>query len=184
LSLMLGFCFSWYREKKMNALVRIASCAAGLAIAFYGLQWVSPDRVAAPLSSAAAPIRALAGSEEGTVHEEKSPLLQRVEKRRQVIVDLIGQRIMLREAVARFSELESSLPPSQQLRLRQAYPGRSNGEHYCWHILANAAAALEGHPEQAEKLMDYLRPQLREASSWSPNVSVPPVILQKPYALE
>ena len=171
----------------MNAVVRIASCAAGLAVAFYGLQWVSPDRLAAPLSSAAAPFCALAGSEErgqGTLDEKRSALLERVEKRRQVILDLIGQRIMLREAVARFSELESSLPPIQQLRLRQAYPGRSNGEHYCWHILANAAAALEGQPEQAEKLMNYLRPQLREASSWSPIVSVPPVILQKPYAID
>jgi hypothetical protein len=169
----------------MNAFLRAASCAAGLALAFHGIEYFSPDRLTVPLSTAATQVQALAVSsdEREPVDDAQFTLLLRMTRRRQAVLDLIGRRITLREAVACFRDLENTMSASQQLRLRLTFPARSDAEHFYLEILAHAVAELRGHDSRCRALMDYLRPQVKEAASWSPEVSIPAVVLDRDYLM-
>ena len=143
----------------MNAMMRAALCAGIFIMAVQSIEWFSPGLLGKGLPSQSAPAQPVAEPEEreGKLENERLAVLARVTKRRLIIDQLINRRLMLREAAARFSELETGLSPALQLQCRLAFPARSDGEHFCMEVVAHAAMELREQPVRARQLVAYLR---------------------------
>src|SRR5262249_40300964 len=61
-------------------------------------------------------------------------------------------RLTLREAAARFRDLDADAPEDYRRRWRDLSEGASDEERYCRHVLGQAATALRGRPGQAAAL--------------------------------
>jgi hypothetical protein len=84
------------------------------------------------------------------------------EGKREAVRAVIAGRMTLLEAAARFRELDRQLPEFKWDLFRRAYPGSSDGERHCRHVIAATEAELSKRPDEAAEVMARLEAELQE----------------------
>jgi hypothetical protein len=79
-----------------------------------------------------------------------------------VLDDVIAGRCSLPEAAARFWELNRSMSAFHWENFRRAYPGATNGERCCRHVIQHVVSRLEDEPNRREAVVGRLKAELAE----------------------
>jgi hypothetical protein len=86
---------------------------------------------------------------------------RRIQAKYAVVTELIAGRLMLREAAARFGELDADVPGIRD-RLAQHYPGASYEVALCHEVIEQARSVLRVRAlEQRENLLARLEAELK-----------------------
>jgi hypothetical protein len=86
---------------------------------------------------------------------------RRIQAKHAVVTELIAGRLKLREAAARFGELDADVPGIRD-RLAQHYPGASYEVALCHEVIEQARSVLRVRvPEQRESLLARLEAELK-----------------------
>lgn len=93
---------------------------------------------------------------------QRERILRWQEQMGEVVRAVIASRITLLEAAARFRELDRQLPEFNWEMFRQAYPGSSDAERHCRHVIASAEAELCRRPQEAAGVVARLEAELQE----------------------
>jgi hypothetical protein len=82
--------------------------------------------------------------------------------KRAVVAELLAEHLTLRQAAARFQELNATTPERQLVRWREACPGQTDEERCCWTVLRYVGAELLDQPQQARAVRQRLEGELPE----------------------
>jgi hypothetical protein len=100
--------------------------------------------------------------DEDPVDRELQRSQERILAKHAVVGDLLARRLTLRQAAARFGELDASMPESLQAVWRKYCPGNTDEERYCWTVLRYVAWEVHDDPVRAQALRRRLEAELPE----------------------
>jgi hypothetical protein len=92
---------------------------------------------------------------------QKEAIFTRAEARQQVIDELIAGRMTLKQAVARFGEL-NAMEPEQMTVVRETFPGDSDEERLCRQVLGQVQVELQGRTSEADTILPRLEAEMHE----------------------
>jgi hypothetical protein len=78
-----------------------------------------------------------------------------------VLEELVNGKVTLREAAARFQELDQTVLGQSWPEFRRIYAGRSDEERYCRKVVIVARGYLESSPDQSDAVMLRLETELQ-----------------------
>lgn len=118
----------------MNVPSRWSVCAGVGAAVMVGLFLLSPGWIADrdPPQRAGAPPDDAPDEE---LERQRLALLRHIEAKRAVARELVAERLTLREAAARFRDLDRDAPEIYWRGFPYLYPGRSEAERYCRQVI-------------------------------------------------
>jgi hypothetical protein len=82
--------------------------------------------------------------------------------KRAIVAELLAERLTLRQAAARFQELNATTPERQLARWREICPGNTDEERNCWAVLRYVGAELLDRPHEAQAVRLRLEHELPE----------------------
>jgi hypothetical protein len=84
------------------------------------------------------------------------------QRKHRLILALLAGQLRLLEAAAGFRALDRMTPEFAWKQFREHYPGDSDEERHCRHVITFAHAALVHDPARADEVRDRLDAELRE----------------------
>ena len=147
----------------MNKPARYAVRACAVLAALAGAQWAAPDWLAElGLDTLDLPESLLriesAEQTQGEMGRRQALVVERIAAKNRVTAELIGGRLTLLEAAARFRDL-NDIPEDCPDPYRQAFSGDSDGEKLCRQVIAWVAAELRG---RSSPLVECLEAELQD----------------------
>jgi hypothetical protein len=139
------------RHVSRGALCLLATVIGGALL--WG--WGCLSRPGGPTASAS-----LDALEDEQVRGEWQRTQLRIDAKRAVILELLAQRLTLREAAARFAELDSGKSEAQQALWRANCPGDTDEERSYWTVLRFVSAEVQNDPMRARAVWQRLAAQL------------------------
>jgi hypothetical protein len=103
---------------------------------------------------------ALKAFDEEQAQEEIEEAQKRLRAKREVVVELLAERLTLRQAAARFQELDAGKPESQLAPWRASCPGDTDEERYSWTVLRFVAVEVRHSPEQVRAVRRRVEAEL------------------------
>ena len=87
---------------------------------------------------------------------------ERLASKHAVARRVVAGQLMLRQAAARFAELDLTQSPQHLAYWRTTCPGDTDEERYCWTVLRFVAVELQDRPCQARAVRERLEGELPE----------------------
>ncbi|HZT82744.1 MAG TPA: hypothetical protein VFA26_21115 [Gemmataceae bacterium] len=145
------------------SLLVLLGAAAVIALALIGPRWLP------------GPEGASGQDEENVLDRQLRAVVQRLEKKQQVIAALLGGRLSLLEAAARFRELNETPSELPNHSYRILFEGKSDEERLCRQVIAWAYNEAEvSSPEGARAVRRRLEAELAEHLARHGTVVLPP----------
>jgi len=85
---------------------------------------------------------------------------RRIRAKRAAVLELLAQRLTLRQAAARFQELDAGKPERALAPWRAACPGNTDEERYCWTVLRFVGPEVRDDPVRAGAVRQRLEAEL------------------------
>jgi hypothetical protein len=94
-----------------------------------------------------------------SLQAQSQVVLQRIEAKNAIVEDVIGGRTHLREAAARFAELNAPCPTYMSM-LHQCYPGLSDQQALCRNVMSFVNSKLSPWPDRAAAVLARLEKEM------------------------
>lgn len=152
----------------MTTIVRICVCAVALVLAGVGLDLIYPSgllnfgRDLSSLPELRATMR-LETERGDRLEERKLAILERLEAKRRIIADLVGNRMSLLEAARRFHELALATPEAAKRRGRFDFQNGEDTIYLCRQVIGYVKFELSAQPEVAATVATRLDSELQQA---------------------
>jgi hypothetical protein len=149
---------------------RLLACAALVlgvltALCFFQPRWL-PGGGNDSSSVPAAASRYAEQLERGEVlHTAREDVMDRIDARERVVRDVIGRRLSLAQAAARFQELDLASPTFNWKRFRADTPGATDEEKQCRAVIRRVCTTLAEDPGRARAEARRLEEELGELLS-------------------
>src|SRR5712691_10131221 len=149
----------------MKGLARFILCI-GFAIGMLvGLNWLAPGFVAGLGLDSEGLFDLAVANERARLHTEELVARDRqfvanLEGKQQVLRELLDERLTLREAAARFQELNEACPAYDWERFRENFPGRTTEERHCRQVLVAVRPYLESNHSASRDRLARLETEL------------------------
>ena len=88
---------------------------------------------------------------------------KRMRAKQAVVLEVIAGHLTLRQAAARFQEVDADKPALELAYWRINYPGDTDEERYCCTVLRSVEMELSHNPQQAQALRQRLEVELPAA---------------------
>ena len=96
------------------------------------------------------------------LERDKAVAFATIRRRAEVRDAVIAGRCPLPEAAAHFAELNRRMPGFKWELFRQYYPGATDGERCCRHVIRHVACHLEDRPDHGAAVVRRLEAELEE----------------------
>jgi hypothetical protein len=133
-----------------------------------GLNWLAPGFLAAlgldsesVFDLAMANERARLQTQELMAKDRQ--IVDNLEGKQKIVRDLLDERLTLRQAAARFQELNEACPAYDWERFRENFPGRTYEERHCRQVLTAVRPYLDSDRSAARDRLARLETELEEA---------------------
>jgi hypothetical protein len=94
--------------------------------------------------------------------DEVAQMQRRLLMKQQLVDQVIGQRLALREAAAQWRALLETNPRISWEMYRRVWPGNSDTERHCWQVIDAVKIRLRKNPTQAAAVAAALEAELRD----------------------
>lgn len=153
----------------MIATLRVFACAGALALAGYILAPAYHDWLALLGTDARnlPEFRADLDQELAfgrRLEEERATVLARTQAKRQMLLELIEERLTLIETARQYRDLDSQFGSNQADKLAVVWPGSCQLERYCHQIIQVAHWELSERPDKAAAVVARLKAELQTAT--------------------
>jgi hypothetical protein len=151
----------------MTWLTRLVACALVAVLVLLGAVVLTYPNLGAPgrwPRGSATPYRTLAEEAQRLekMQQERREIDASVRQRDEVVGAVIEGRCSLLEAAARFWELNRSLSGFQWDNFRRYYPGATDGERCCRHVIRHVYCRLMDDPDPRDRVVRRLEAELAE----------------------
>jgi hypothetical protein len=120
--------------------------------------WYERDSQPAPEGSGLTPVPS------DDVHQalqaEMDRTHERIAAKHRVVRELLAERLTLRQAAARFQELDAAIPEKHRAHWRANCPGATDEERYCWTVLRFVGTQVQNRPALAYAVRQRLEAEL------------------------
>jgi hypothetical protein len=96
------------------------------------------------------------------LEREREATFAAIGRRAELLDEVIAGRCALPEAAARSWELNRSMPGFHWENFRRFYPGATDGERCCRHVIRHVTNRLEDRPDRGEAVVRRLEAELVE----------------------
>ena len=126
-------------------------------VCFYAF-WGERDGFPAPEGSGLIPLPV--DEEHLALQAEMDRTHERMAAKHRVVAELLAKRLTLRQAAARFQELDAAIPPKHRAHWRASCPGATDEERYCWTVLRFVGPQVQNRPSLARAVRQRLEVEL------------------------
>ncbi len=92
-------------------------------------------------------------------------ILGNLEGKQKILRELLDERLTLREAAARFQELNEACPAYDWWRFRETFPGRTDEERHCRQVLVAVRPYLVSNDSASRDRLARLETEMEEFSN-------------------
>ena len=148
----------------MSWITRVLSCALTAAAVLLAALFLTHSGAGCYDRGRTTPYRAVAEEAERLekLERERAEIFAAIRRRAEVRDAVIEGRCPLPEAAAHFWELNRGMPGFKWDLFRQFYPGATEGERCCRHVIRHVACHLEDRPGRGEAVVRRLEAELAE----------------------